>query len=147
MKVIVNIHSNITEDKTTIEAKKLTSEISNLIHYAENLSTGMEKLKVKKGKAIYLLEWNDIYTIYLENRILQVRTREVDYQSSLRLYSITEKMPSYFLQISQSEIINLHYLDHLCLTPKGSVKIILKNNYETYSSRRYLKAIKEALEL
>ncbi|MGT2862994.1 LytTR family DNA-binding domain-containing protein [Streptococcus gallinaceus] len=56
-------------------------------------------------------------------------------------------LPRDFLQISQSEIINLRYLDHLSLTGNGLVKIVLKNGAVTYSSRRYLKQIKEAIGL
>ena len=63
------------------------------------------------------------------------------------LYQLLQVLPDYFLQISQSEIINISYISHLKLTPNGLVQIFLKNGDMTYSSRRYLKAIKEKLEL
>ncbi|PTI70268.1 LytTR family transcriptional regulator DNA-binding domain-containing protein [Staphylococcus succinus] len=53
----------------------------------------------------------------------------------------------HFIKISKSEIINIHYLDHLSMTTTGQIKIFFKNDIVTYSSRRYLKSIKERLEL
>ena len=61
------------------------------------------------------------------------------------LYQLSEDLPTCFLKISQSEIINTKEIDHLHFTSGGSVQIYLKNGSLTYSSRRYLKAIKEKL--
>ncbi len=41
----------------------------------------------------------------------------------------------------------VHAISHLKLTSNGLIEIYLKNESFTYSSRRYLKAIKEKLEL
>ncbi|MDU6561364.1 MAG: LytTR family transcriptional regulator DNA-binding domain-containing protein, partial [Streptococcus sp.] len=54
--------------------------------------------------------------------------------------------PSYFIKISQSEIVNLKEIERFNITPNGLVEIHLKNKETTYSSRRYLKAIKEKLQ-
>ncbi|MER0122111.1 LytTR family DNA-binding domain-containing protein [Streptococcus sp. ZJ93] len=147
MKVRVTIDPAFTEDQVKIEVRSMTSEISDLIAYAKDLDKRQTNLTVKKGEAIYLLEWSEIDTLYVENRVLQVKVRETCYQSSLRLYQVKEIVPEYFMQISQSEIINLRQIEHLQLTPNGLVKIVLKSKAVTYSSRRYLKRIKEALNL
>ncbi|RIM74376.1 LytTR family transcriptional regulator, partial [Staphylococcus arlettae] len=39
------------------------------------------------------------------------------------------------------------FIDHLVLNKNGIIEIIFTNNDSTYSSRRYLKSIKEALKL
>jgi len=65
----------------------------------------------------------------------------------LRLYQVLDILPTTFIQISQSEIVNIDSISHLKLTPNGLVEIFLKNESFTYSSRRYLKTIKEKLEL
>lgn len=61
-------------------------------------------------------------------------------------YQVLEKLPSYFIKISQSEIVNLKEIERFNITPNGLVEIYLKNKETTYSSRRYLKAIKEKLQ-
>ena len=65
----------------------------------------------------------------------------------IRLYQASEILPASFIQISQSEIVNIDAISHLKLTSNGLIEIYLKNESFTYSSRRYLKTIKEKLEL
>ncbi|WP_329618719.1 LytTR family DNA-binding domain-containing protein [Staphylococcus equorum] len=49
--------------------------------------------------------------------------------------------------MSKSEIINIDYIDHLKLNKNGTIEIRFSNDDFTYSSRRYLSIIKEALKL
>lgn len=93
------------------------------------------------------MEHDEIVRLYLEDKVLQVETVETTYTSSLRLYQVKKDLPANFLQISQSEIIHIKQLDYLKLTANGLVKLVMKNGSVTYSSRRYLKVIKERLGL
>ena len=96
---------------------------------------------------MHLLAAQDIYRLVIEDRQVHVITQAEEFTSNLRLYQVKDLLPASFLQISQSEIVNLDHLDHLQVTPNGLVKIIMKNGDFTYSSRRYLKTIKETLGL
>ncbi|CYU71365.1 TPA: LytTR family transcriptional regulator [Streptococcus suis] len=147
MKVKLAISSEILEDLVTIEAQAMSEQITNLVTYIQNLDKQRSSLTVKKGEQVYLVEYDDIVRLYLEDRVLQVETVETTYTSNLRLYQVKEDLPANFLQISQSEIIHIKQLDHLKLTANGLVKLVMKNGSVTYSSRRYLKVIKERLGL
>ncbi|ABP91088.1 TPA: LytTR family DNA-binding domain-containing protein [Streptococcus suis] len=147
MKVKLAISSEILEDLVTIEAQAMSEQITNLVTYIQNLDKQRSSLTVKKGEQVYLVEHDEIVRLYLEDRVLQVETVETTYTSNLRLYQVKEDLPANFLQISQSEIIHIKQLDHLKLTANGLVKLVMKNGSVTYSSRRYLKVIKERLGL
>lgn len=147
MKVKLAISSDIVEDLVTIEAQAMSDQITNLVAYVQNLDKQTSRLTVKKGEQVYLLEHDEIVRLYLEDRLLQVETVENVYTSNLRLYQVKKDLPANFLQISQSEIIHIKQLDHLKLTANGLVKLVMKNGSVTYSSRRYLKVIKERLGL
>ncbi|HEM2541683.1 TPA: LytTR family transcriptional regulator [Streptococcus suis] len=147
MKVKLAISPEIVEDLVTIEAQAMSEQIANLVAYVQNLDKQRSSLTVKKGEQVYLLEHEEIVRLYLEDRLLQVETVETTYTSNLRLYQVKEDLPANFLQISQSEIIHIKQLDHLKLTSNGLVKLVMKNGSVTYSSRRYLKVIKERLGL
>lgn len=147
MKVQLEIDRHILEDLVTIAARKHTSQISQLVEYIQKLDTVRDRLKVKRGEEVYLLDTQEMYRLVIEDRKLHIKTQSEDFTTNLRLYQVKDLLPSNFLRISQSEVINLDYLDHLQVTPNGLVKIILKNRDFTYSSRRYLKNIKEALGL
>ncbi|MCQ8265933.1 LytTR family transcriptional regulator [Streptococcus suis] len=147
MKVKLAISSDIVEDLVTIEAQAMSEQITNLVTYVQNLDKQRSSLTVKKGEQVYLLKHDEIVRLYLEDKILQVETQEASFTSNLRLYQVKEDLPANFLQISQSEIIHIKQLDHLKLTANGLVKLVMKNGSVTYSSRRYLKVIKERLGL
>ncbi|MBM7154763.1 LytTR family transcriptional regulator [Streptococcus suis] len=147
MKVKLAISPDIVEDLVTIEAQAMSEQVTHLVSYIQNLDKQRSDLTVKKGEQVYLVEYEEIVRIYLEDRVLQVETVETTYTSNLRLYQVKEDLPANFLQISQSEIIHIKQLDHLKLTANGLVKLVMKNGSVTYSSRRYLKVIKERLGL
>lgn len=147
MKVKLAISPEIVEDLVTIESQTMSEQITHLVSYIQNLDKQRSSLTVKKGEQVYLVEHDEIVRLYLEDRLLQVETVENVYTSNLRLYQVKEDLPANFLQISQSEIIHIKQLDHLKLTANGLVKLVMKNGSVTYSSRRYLKVIKERLGL
>lgn len=147
MKVKLAISPDIVEDLVTIEAPAMPEQVSHLMTYIQNLDKRTTNLTVKKGEQIYLVDYASIVRLYLEDKILQVETQEDSFTSNLRLYQVKDMLPVHFLQISQSEIIQIRQLDHLKLTPNGMVKLFMKNGSITYSSRRYLKTIKERLGL
>ncbi len=147
MKVKLDISPDILEDLVTIEAKTMSEKIAQLVTYVQNLDKQVSRLMVKKGDQVYLLDYDEIVRLYLEDKVLQVETEGATFTSNLRLYQVKELLPVNFLQISQSEIIQIKQLDHLKLTANGLVKLVMKNGSVTYSSRRYLKVIKERLGL
>ncbi|HFI0457038.1 TPA: LytTR family DNA-binding domain-containing protein [Streptococcus suis] len=147
MKVKLAISPEILEDLVTIEAQAMSEQITQLVAYVQNIDKQTSRLAVKKGEQVYLLEHDEIVRLYLEDKVLQVETVGDSFTSNLRLYQVKEELPDNFLQISQSEIIHIKQLDHLKLTANGLVKLVMKNGSVTYSSRRYLKSIKERLGL
>ena len=147
MKVKLAISPSILEDLVTIEARETSEQITHLVSYIQNLDKRQSSLTVKKGEEIHLLDYDQIVRLYLEDKVLQVETENDAFVSSLRLYQVKDLLPFNFLQISQSEIIHIRQLDHLKLTANGLVKLTMKNGSITYSSRRYLKVIKERLGL
>ena len=90
---------------------------------------------------------DDVLRFNIENRKLLAWTAKNSYTVPLRLYQVKELLDQRFLQISQSEIVQVSMIDHLTLLPNGLIKMTLKNGDRTFSSRRYLKSIKKRLEL
>ena len=131
MKVELQINETYEEEKLIVQAPQPTEKVQKVIEFAENL----DQKETIKGKID-----DQVYKVLAE-------TSSQTYSIDLRLYQVLEILPTTFIQISQSEIINIDSISHLKLTPNGLVEIFLKNESFTYSSRRYLKTIKEKLEL
>lgn len=147
MKVKLEIDERVVEDQVTIEAQAYTPHISALVEYIQQLDKKTDCLTVKKGEEVHLLAESEVIRLVIEDKVVRVKTASDEFTTNLRLYQLKEILPANFLQISQSEIINLNHLDHLQLTSNGLVKLIMKNGDFTYSSRRYLKIIKETFGL
>ena len=146
MKVQLYIDEKFSEEKVIIEAPALSDAIQQLMKFAQQLGKNKE-IRAKKEGEIYLLDTAEIQRVYIENRQVWAETATGNYLLGLPLYQVLELLPTDFLQISQSEIINIKQIDHLKLTGSGLIQIAMKNGLITYSSRRYLKAIKEKLQL
>lgn len=146
MKVKLDIDQQYTEEQMIIEAPTLSSKVQKVQDFVQSLDQ-KETLKGKFEDQVYLVEIHKIQRIYIENRKVLAETDSRTYALDIRLYQAVEILPASFIQISQSEIINIDAISHLKLTSNGLIEIYLKNDSFTYSSRRYLKAIKEKLEL
>ena len=146
MKLRLDIDAQYTEEQIILEAPSLSKNIQKVQDFVQSLDQ-KETLKGKFQDQVFLIEIQKIQRIYIENRKVIAETGNRTYALDIRLYQAVEILPASFIQISQSEIINIDAISHLKLTSNGLIEIYLKNDSFTYSSRRYLKAIKEKLEL
>ena len=135
MKVQLEIDSQVLEDLVTVEARQYSPQISQLVDYIHKLDKVSDRLTVKRGEEVHLLAAQDIYRLVIEDRQVHVKTQAEEFTSNLLLYQVKDLLPASFLQISQSEIVNLDHLDHLQVTPNGLVKIIMKNDGNLIISR------------
>ncbi len=146
MKVRLDIDQQYAEEQIIIEAPTLSPRVQKVKDFVQSLDQ-KETLKGKFQDQVFLIEIQKIQRIYIENRKVIAETGNRTYALDIRLYQAVEILPASFIQISQSEIVNIDAISHLKLTSNGLIEIYLKNDSFTYSSRRYLKAIKEKLEL
>lgn len=146
MKVKLDIDQQYIEEQIIIEAPTLSPRVQKVKDFVQSLDQ-KETLKGKFQDQVFLIEIQKIQRIYIENRKVIAETGNRTYALDIRLYQAVEILPASFIQISQSEIVNIDAISHLKLTSNGLIEIYLKNDSFTYSSRRYLKAIKEKLEL
>ena len=146
MKVRLDIDKQYAEEQIIIEAPTLSPRVQKVKDFVQSLDQ-KETLKGKFQDQVFLIEIQKIQRIYIENRKVLAETDGRIYALDIRLYQAVEILPASFIQISQSEIVNIDAISHLKLTSNGLIEIYLKNDSFTYSSRRYLKAIKEKLEL
>ena len=108
-----------------VQAPRRTPKIQQVVEFVESLDDN-HRLKGKEDGETYLIEPNAISRIYIENRQVLSETTQVEYHLGLRLYQVLEILPSYFIKISQSEIVNLKEIERFNITPNGLVEIHLK---------------------
>ncbi|MDO4668088.1 MAG: LytTR family DNA-binding domain-containing protein [Streptococcus sp.] len=147
MKIKFRINPELPNQLVILEANLITEKLKQL---SERLLREIEqsnRLIIQHKGQILPIKLENIYRIFTENRKLSIRLEQNCYAVNERLYQIQEQLSSRFIKISQSEFVNLDQISHLELLKNGLIKIIMKNDDVTYSSRRYLKSIKEELGL
>ena len=145
MKVRLDIDQQYTEEQIIVEAPTLSPRVQKVQDFVQSLDQ-KEIIKGKFQDQVYLIQISKIQRVYIENRKVLAETDSQTYTLDIRLYQASDILPASFIQISQSEIVNIDAIS-LKLTSNGLIEIYLKNDSFTYSSRRYLKTIKEKLEL
>jgi DNA-binding LytR/AlgR family response regulator len=146
MKLHIDIDPNIKESSITIQTHEIDTRLKNIIEFIEQ-TTKPKQINGRKGKDIHLIELDQVHRFYILDKVLTMETEKGEYLVDQRLYQIEQNLTESFIKISKSEIVNFDYVDHLSFTNKGLVQIFMKNGTFTYSSRRYLKDIKERLKL
>lgn len=146
MKVKVNIDKKI--DEIFIEIYAPSKEDENLRFILENLKIKKSVLNGYIEEKVYLLNVNDIYSIYAENKKVYAHTKDKTYRVNHRLYELEEILDkNRFLRISNSAIINIYKVENLEATINGMITINFKNGEKEYISRRYLKKVKKILDI
>ena len=145
MKIEIQIDSNIKEDKIVIYAKEITEEIQKIVKQLEN-----EHIDVITGiydEKIYILKPSEINYFYSENQKILAKTDKL-VQVKLKLYEIEDMFKNKgFIRISNSVIANINKIENIEMSFNGVMCIRFKNGDKEYSSRRYVKKIKESLAL
>lgn len=127
--VIVYTHK---ETKLTDELKRIAeSDSKELVGYIER-----EVYKIMLTEVIcFVSEDNNVYAITPENRL----------RIKFRLYQLEEMLDLNFIKINQSCIANINEIKKFDASISGTLRVVFKNGYTDYVSRRNIKTIKERL--
>lgn len=132
----------VNETEVIIKAKAQTEEVNKILELL-----GGEKLSCQLLSDQQLIDMNDIIILSKSGRFISVKTINGEYVVSEPLYQIEPKLnPTWFVKISQSEIVNLKYVKKWSLVGGGIIKIEMINNIKSYTSRRYTKTIRVILK-
>lgn len=146
MKLRLFIAPEEKEKYLAIHAPKFDEEIQQIISQIENLDK-LTQIYGKLDNEIYVLEVKTITSFRThKNQVIALKDGQ-QFKLKDRLYELEMKLPTSFIRISKSEIVNIEMIEKLLLEPNGLIRMYLKNEDYTYSSRRYLKSIKERLSL
>ena len=88
----------------------------------------------------------EVYSFYAEGQRVIAMDASKRYSVPQKLYELEKEYESLsFVRISKSEIVNYKKIKSLDMSLTGTIKVAMKNGYETYSSRRNVAKIKELL--
>jgi len=128
----------ICNSELTPQVKRLVEDISAFVN--EGI-TGTDF----RGEKL-MLPVRDVLRFYTENQKVMVQDAKGIYSTQEKLYELEEKLDAgQFFRISKSEIVNLKKIKRLDLSMTGTIRVILSDGTETYTSRRNVTRLKQCL--
>lgn len=129
---------HVCHRELTPQVKRLVEEISAFVN--EGI-TGTDT----RGEKV-LLPLPEILRFYVENEKVMVQDAKGIYSVREKLYELEERLEGNgFFRISKSEIVNLKKIRRLDMSVTGTIKVILCDGTETYTSRRNVTKLKQCL--
>ncbi len=89
----------------------------------------------------------EVYCFSVIDNKLYAITENKKYLIKLRLYQLEELLDGNFIKINQSSIANILKIKKFDASFSGTLKVIFKNGYGDYVSRRNIKKLKERIGL
>jgi DNA-binding LytR/AlgR family response regulator len=142
--VEIIIDETYKTSKLVVYTKEITKEVSDLV---SKLSNDASKLLLGFNNGeIFIINQDDVISIYTENQKILARCINGVYQLKSRLYELEESLPtSVFVRISNSEIVNFSKIFSLDMSITGTITLKFINGEKTFVSRRYVEKIKNYL--
>lgn len=146
MEVELKVEPGRKEPKVVIVAGEDSPQLQQLVRELAGLSLG--PIQVWEGERTRLLPQENFLRFYTDGKGVAAQTVEGVYTVGLRLYELEERLDRRrFVRISNSEIVNLDQVTALDLSLAGTIRMTLTGGSYAYVSRRYVKRIKETLQL
>ena len=143
MKCYTYIEKN-EEERVLIYAHdrtRLVEDIESLVLSSEIDLTGSYDTEIIK------IDINDVVCFISENNKVYALIGDKKYQIKYRLYQIEELNLNMFIKINQSCLANKTKIKRFETSIGGALKIIFKNGYVDFISRRELKNVKKRMGL
>ena len=143
MKCYTYIEEN-EEERVLIYAHDRT----RLVEDIESLVLGSEiDLTGSYDSEIIKIDINDVICFISENNKVYALIGDKKYQIRYRLYQIEELNLNMFIKINQSCLANKTKIKRFETTIGGALKVVFKNGYIDFISRRELKNVKNRMGL
>lgn len=146
MEVELRIEPGRQEPEIVILAGEESEELRRLVDSLSRLA--LEPVPAGRGEEKLLLPQGEFLRFYADGKGVSGQTVGERYTIPLRLYELEERLDqTRFVRISNSEIINLDRVTSVDLSLSGTICMTLDRTVKAYVSRRYVKKIKESLNL
>lgn len=126
----------------------VASEHTELVERISRLISGMSAEFIGyRGTDACPLAADEIFCFIIEDSRLHALTKAEKYRMRERLCEIEQHLTEDFVKINQSCIANIHAIERFSSSIGGSLKVIFKNGFTDYVSRRQLKAVKAKFKI
>ncbi|EHK2364235.1 TPA: LytTR family transcriptional regulator DNA-binding domain-containing protein [Clostridium perfringens] len=146
MKIRLDIDSKLKDIFVDIRAPKLDKKVYEIMNLLEK--ERLEKLTAYRNSKIYLINIEDIYCFYTEARKVCLYTENESFYIKYTLLELEERLKgTSMIRASKGVIINMDKVLNFEQMFNGNLVVNFENGKKEYVSRRYLKNIKDYLNI
>lgn len=146
MKVKIEIDRDLIEDEVIIRCQSLNDEIQRIERSIHDVKS-KPRIRFYQKDIEYYISLDEILFFETEGNLMIAHTRNDVYQVKRRLYELEELLPSYFIRVSKSTILNIHHIYSITKNiTASSIVEFNKSHKQVYVSRMYYKILEQRLE-
>ena len=147
MKVEIQIDPSLDEPVAVLRSPSPTEEVEALAARLRGEAVP-QPFTVYREREAARVSRSMVLRFYAEDKGVLCQTGTGTFTVRQRLYELEEALAgTRFVRVSNSEIVNLDRVTGLDLTLAGTIKMTLEDGTVCWVSRRYVKKIKQALEV
>ena len=145
MKIKAQINEQYKEIEVHVCNDEMNDEVKNVMGRLHTFFDSSISVTDEVGNKC-LISPMEVYSFYSEGQKVIAMDKDKKYVIQKKLYELEEEFGTLcFVRISKSEIVNYKKIKSLDMSLSGTIKVIMKNGYETYTSRRNVSKIKQLL--
>lgn len=119
---------------------------ARILSYIDHFTTDLENLVIRSEDGVIIIKKMDIVSASIYDKTLSIYTKEDEIKTSKTLSALMKELDSKtFLQVSKSEMLNIHMIKRV--EPSFSGNLVARMTYgdKVIISRRYVSKLKERL--
>ena len=146
MKIRIEFDDEAKEEEVIIRCQSLNDKVLRLQKAFAEISAGSQHLIFYKGETEYYLQPDEILFFETEAGTINVHTVDDVYQTGYKLYELEELLPSSFMRISKSAILNVDKIYSMTKSISSCLIQFQHTHKQVYASRSYFKPLQAKLE-
>ena len=147
VKILLEIDDNIIENEIIIKCNKIDEKILNIQKAINSIDAEKTTLSFFKEDKEYYLLAKEILFFETDGNIIYGHTDTETYRVKYRLNQLEGILPSNFMRISKSAIVNIDHIFSISYNIASSSLVqFYKSHKQIYASRIYAKELKNKLK-
>lgn len=148
MKIRIELNEEYEEPEVVIHCASLTPQIIELESQLSGLHKEAEpQLLLHKEETEYFVNLHDILFFETDSKCVRAHTTKDVFETKYKLYELESMLPSMFLRISKSGIVNCSKIYSVNRNLTAASEIAFSGTHKTvFVSRSYYKTLKAKLE-
>ena len=143
MIVKIEIDDNISDDEILIKCKEITEGIKRIQKIASD-SAKQADIHFYKDNTEYYLTLDSVLFFETSGTSIHAHTNDNFYEVKNKLYELENTLPSNFVRVSKSTIINVNHIYSIEKNITSSSSVQFNDTHkQIYVSRNYYKVLKQ----